>query len=106
MRLGLILSLFLAILAVIFALQNPQNMDVTLLFFQTRGSTALVLILTFGFGVVVGLLSMLPKQLRTRRKLKKLQKQQSSGSGPSSSPTPPESSGSSGTGGTGRTTGQ
>lgn len=92
MRLGLIFSLLLAVVAVIFALQNPQNMDVNLLFFQTRGSTALILILTFCFGVIVGLLSMLPKQLRTRSKLKELQQKQGSGSTSGSSATSPKSS--------------
>ena len=77
MRFGLLFSLVLAILAVIFALQNPQPMDVNLLFFETEGSTALVLILTFGFGVVVGLLSSLPGRIRARRELKALKKQQS-----------------------------
>ncbi len=76
MRFGLIFSLALAIVAVIFALQNPQSMDVNLLFFETSGSTALILILTFGFGILVGLLSTLPKQLRTRRKLRALQRKQ------------------------------
>jgi putative membrane protein len=80
MRFGLLFSLVLAVFAVIFALQNPQSMDVNLLFFQTEGSTALVLILTFGFGVLVGLISSLPGRLRARRKLKELQKKQSSGS--------------------------
>ncbi len=95
MRLGLIFSLLLAVLAVIFALQNPQTMDVNLLFFQTQGSTALVLILTFVFGVVVGLLSSLPGRLRARRKLKELQRKQASGasrgtsSSSSSSPSSP-----------------
>jgi putative membrane protein len=79
MRFGLLFSLILAILAVIFALQNPQPMDVNLLFFETEGSTALVLILTFGFGVLVGLLSSLPGRLRARRKLKALKKQQDGG---------------------------
>lgn len=91
MRSGLIFSLLLAILAVIFALQNPQPMDVNLLFFKTEGSTALILILTFGFGILVGLLSTLPKQLRTRRKLKKLQKEHESASDSSSSFTTPKS---------------
>lgn len=86
MRFGLLFSLLLAILAVIFALQNPQPMDVNLLFFQTEGSTALVLILTFGFGVLVGLLSSLPGRLRARRELKALQKKQKSGSSGPSSP--------------------
>lgn len=86
MRLGLIFSLLLAVLAVIFALQNPQTMDVNLLFFQTQGSTALVLILTFVLGVVVGLLSSLPGRLRARRKLKELQQKQTSRPSPRSSP--------------------
>jgi putative membrane protein len=93
MRFGLIFSLLLAILAVIFALQNPQPMDVNLLFFETEGSTALVLILTFGFGVAVGLLSSLPGRLRDRRKLKALRKsQQKSSSSQASSPSSAESS--------------
>jgi putative membrane protein len=94
MRFGLIFSLVLAIVAVIFALQNPQPMDVNLLFFQTEGSTALVLILTFGFGVLVGLLSSLPGRLRARRQLKELRKKQDSGSSspPSSPSAPPPSS--------------
>mgnify|MGYP000742332514 CR=1 FL=1 len=92
MRFGLVFSLLLAILAVVFALQNPQTMDVNLLFFQTQGSTALILILTFGFGVLVGLLSTLPKQLRTRKKLKELEKKgASSDSGSSIKPSKPSS---------------
>jgi putative membrane protein len=98
MRFGLIFSLILAILAVIFALQNPQPMDVNLLFFETEGSTALVLILTFGFGVLVGLLSSLPGRLRARRKLKALKKKQDGGAAQtgSSSTTASPSSGDAG----------
>lgn len=104
MRFGLIFSLILAILAVIFALLNPQPMDVNLILFETSGSTALILILTFGLGVLVGVLSTLPKQLRTRRKLKELQQEQGSESKSSSSVMDPKSSsGSSGPGGTGNT---
>ena len=92
MRFGLIFSLLLAILAVIFALQNPQPMDVNLLVFQTQGSTALVLILTLGLGVLVGILSMLPKQLRTRKELKKLRNEQKAGSSSDASADAPNSS--------------
>jgi len=92
MRFGLIFSLILAIFAVVFALLNPQPMDVNLILFETSGSTALILILTFGFGVLVGLLSTLPKQLRTRRKLKELQGKQDSESPSGSSYTPSKSS--------------
>jgi putative membrane protein len=96
MRFGLIFSLIIAIVAVLFALQNPQTMDVNLLFFETRGSTALVLMVTFALGIVVGLLSTLPKQLQARRKLKKLRRQ----IGPESKSSP----GSSRPGGTSGTT--
>jgi putative membrane protein len=57
---------------------------VNLIFFETSGSTALILILTFGLGVLVGLLSTLPKQLRARSKLKELQQKQGSESTSSS----------------------
>lgn len=95
MRVGLILSLLLAILAVLFAVQNPQPMEVHLLFFETQGSTALVLILTFGLGVVVGLLSSLPGRLRARRELKALKKKQKTDdtdAQPSAAPSKPSDS--------------
>lgn len=98
MRFALVLSLLIAILAVVFALQNPQMMEVNLLFMTTQGSTALVLIITFGLGVFVGLLSTLPGRIRDRRKIKSLEKslqkvQDASFSSPSSStPSASESS--------------
>lgn len=75
MRVALVFSLLLAVLAVVFALQNPQQMDVNLLFIETRGSTALVLIVTFSIGVLVGLLSTLPSRIRNRRQISKLKKE-------------------------------
>lgn len=97
MRTGLILSLLLAILAVVFALLNPQPMEVDLLFFSTEGSTALVLILTFGLGVTVGLLSSLPGRIRARRELKALKKQTESDSSTASSSPSSTNSGSAST---------
>lgn len=87
MRFALIFSLLVAIVAVVFALQNPQTMEVNLLFVETQGSAALVLLVTFAIGVVVGLLSTLPSRIRDKRKIKKLKK--GSSSGPSSMPTGP-----------------
>ena len=97
MRLSLVFSLIIAVLAVVFALQNPQSMEVNLLFVDTQGSTALVLIVTFGLGVLVGLLSTLPGRIRDRRKIKSLEKslqkvQDASFSSPSSSSSRPSSS--------------
>jgi len=97
MRYTLVLSLLIAILAVLFALQNPQMMEVNLLFLETQGSTALVLIVTFGIGVLVGLLSTLPGRIRDRRTVKSLEKklknvQEASMSSPPSSSSPSSSS--------------
>lgn len=88
MRFALIFSLALAVLAVIFALQNPQMIEVNLLFVETQGSAALVLIVTFAIGVVVGLLSTLPGRLRDRRQVKQMKKQMGSGSSPKMPSTP------------------
>jgi putative membrane protein len=74
MRATLIISLVIAVLAVVFALQNPQMMEVNLLFVETEGSTALVLLITFIMGVTVGLLSTMPGRVRDRRELKQLRK--------------------------------
>jgi putative membrane protein len=74
MRTALIFSLVIAIIAVVFALQNPQPMEVNLLFAETRGSAALILLVTFALGVVVGLLSTLPSRIRDKREIKKLKK--------------------------------
>ncbi|MFB6272443.1 MAG: LapA family protein [Salinibacter sp.] len=95
MRLGLLFSLILAIGAVIFALANPGTMEVDFVLFETSGSTALILLLTFGLGVIVGLLCTLPNLLRKRSKLKTLQKNKDAGTGASSSAGPKSPSGSS-----------
>lgn len=83
MRITLVLSLVLAVLTVVFALQNDDPMSVDFLFIQTQGSTALVLIVTFALGVIVGLMSTLPGRLRDRRELKKMKKKHGDSSLPS-----------------------
>lgn len=74
MRFTLIISLLLSILAVIFALQNPGFIEVTLFGLGYEGSKALVLILTFTVGVIVGVLGTLPGYIRNRRKVNSLRK--------------------------------
>jgi putative membrane protein len=104
------MSLVLAVVAVVFALQNPQMVRVNLLFVETQGSAALVLILTFALGVAVGILSTLPSRIRDKRELKRLKKSRSTGtsssgkSSPSASP-PTSSSPSSSTEGNSSTVG-
>lgn len=85
MRIALIFSLILSVLAVVFALQNNDTIAVNLLFFETRGSAALVLIVTFALGVLVGLLSTLPGRIRDKRTIKKFKKGTGAESGAASS---------------------
>ena len=74
MRFTLIVSLVLSIFAVIFALQNPQATEVQVGTLAFQGSTALVLLVTFALGVIVGLLGALPGWIRNRRKVNALRK--------------------------------
>jgi len=74
MRFALVLSLVLAILAVVFALQNPASMDVNLGPFVVNGSTALILMVTFGIGVIVGLLAAAPSLVKRKRRIRHLEK--------------------------------
>ena len=74
MRFTLIISLLLAVLAVLFALQNPEQMDVEFGPFDVTSSTALILIVTFALGALVGLLAMVPSRLKQRKEVKVLRK--------------------------------
>jgi lipopolysaccharide assembly protein A len=60
----LIVALGLAILTVIFALQNAIPVTVTFFIWQFEGSLALVLMLTFALGVLVSLLVSIPAMLK------------------------------------------
>lgn len=74
MRLALILSLVLSILAVVFALQNPASIDVKLGPFDLHGSTALILMVTFGIGVLVGILAAIPSLHKRRKRIRELER--------------------------------
>ena len=70
----LIIALLIAILAVIFALQNAVPVSVTFLAWKTEGSLVLVLLVALAVGAVVGLLVSLPGRIRaawTSNSLKK-----------------------------------
>jgi putative membrane protein len=62
----LIAALGLAILTVIFALQNPIPVGVAFFSWKFEGSLALVLLLTFGLGVLVSFLISIPAILKRR----------------------------------------
>lgn len=62
----LILALAVAILAVIFALQNITAVTISFFAWQVSGSLSLVLLLALGIGFLVGVLVMAPSVIRTR----------------------------------------
>ena len=62
----LIAALVIAILTVIFALQNPIPVVVTFMFWKFEGSLALVLMLTFALGALVSLLVSIPAMLKRK----------------------------------------
>ncbi len=74
MRIFLLLALFLAIGAVVFALQNPGYTDLQIGFYELHTSTALVLIVTLTFGAIIGSLSMLPGYMKKRKEVKHIKK--------------------------------
>ncbi|WP_414574589.1 LapA family protein [Anabaena sp. CCY 9402-a] len=69
-----VLALLIAIFAVIFALQNSSPILVQFLGWQTEESMALVLLLTFTFGVLFGLLVSLPTLIKGMRQLANLKR--------------------------------
>ncbi len=68
-RLSLVLALSIALLAVVFALQNAYLITIQFLFWQSQGSLALVLLLTAGLGAIAGLLVSVPTIVNRNRKI-------------------------------------
>ncbi len=75
MRAALIVALLIAVLATIFAVQNPQSTTLFIGTYEITSTVALIIIVTFLVGVVVGILASLPGQMRARKRLKKLQRE-------------------------------
>jgi putative membrane protein len=74
MRGTLLISLFLSLLAVLFALQNAEPIDVEFGPFAFTGSTAFIVLATFVLGVVVGILATLPARFKSKLTLWRLKK--------------------------------
>ncbi len=64
----LILSLLIAIVSIIFALQNTGETMIQFLFWRTESPIAFLLLLTFLAGVLVGILISVPSLLRLKKK--------------------------------------
>ncbi len=75
MRFALILALVIAVVAVVFALQNPAEIPVRLGPYIVTGSTAIILLTTLGIGVIVGMLAAAPGGWAARRRARKLEKE-------------------------------
>lgn len=72
--LALILALFLALIVTIFAVQNNTAIDVTFLAWTIDGSLALILMITFALGILLGLLVSTPAWIRRVRQSADLRK--------------------------------
>ena len=70
----LIIALVIAIVAVIFALQNSIPVTVVFLVWRFEGSLALVLLLTLAIGVILGLSVSMPSIIRRGRTIAAQQK--------------------------------
>lgn len=66
MQVLLILSLMIAFLVVLFALQNVDPVIIRFLVWETKGSLALVLIITLLAGAMISYLATLPGLIRRR----------------------------------------
>jgi uncharacterized integral membrane protein len=75
MRIALIFGIILAILAVVFAFENPGFTDITFFGYSFRILTAALLIASFGTGALIGMLLTLPSGWRSRRRVRVLEKQ-------------------------------
>jgi uncharacterized integral membrane protein len=65
---SIIAALIIAILAIVFTLQNADIILVTFLVWKFEGSLALVLLLAFATGVIASLLILLPKAMKKGQK--------------------------------------
>lgn len=78
MQLQLIVAIIIAIVAVVFALQNAVPIAVGFLVWRFQSSLALVLLVTLALGILMSLLVSMPSMIRTRKVIsnqkKKIQK--------------------------------
>ena len=74
MKIGAVLSIIVAVLAVVFAVENAKPVEVSFLKWSFTGSLALVMILTFIAGVLAAFLASVPGLIRTRLELSRLRK--------------------------------
>jgi len=77
MQIFIFLALIIAIIAVIFALQNTLIVTVSFIIWKFTGSLALVLLLALAVGALISFLASLPAIVRGKWSLRSLRKQAS-----------------------------
>ena len=89
MRLFIVLALLIAIVIIVFALQNSAIVTISFLSFHYTGSLAFIVVVLFTLGLLAGLLISLPsilkKHLALREHKKKIKQLEGNSSGSSSS---------------------
>ena len=75
MQRSLIFALILAIIVVIFALQNSDTVTVKLWFWEVQSSVALVMLIILLIGAILGVLFSLPSIFKKNKKIEDLEEQ-------------------------------
>jgi lipopolysaccharide assembly protein A len=75
MRIFLLFALLIALIAVIFALQNTQVVSINFLAWTFQSSIALEMVVTLIAGVLVGILAMLPGSIRSQLQISSKKKE-------------------------------
>ncbi len=81
MRLTFIIALFVAAVAVLFALQNSQPVIVHFIKWSFEASLVVVLLLTFVAGVLAAFIAAIPGRIRLKRELSSCRKSARGSSG-------------------------
>jgi putative membrane protein len=74
MQVFLFFALIIAILAIIFAIQNNSPTEVSFFLWQFKGSLALVLLISMAVGALISFLASLPTNIRVRWALRNQRK--------------------------------
>jgi putative membrane protein len=75
MQKTLIISIILATILVIFALQNVEVIPVNLWFWSVESSLALILLISFGIGAILGVVLSIPSINKRKKKLEERKKE-------------------------------
>ncbi|MBW4555222.1 MAG: DUF1049 domain-containing protein [Trichormus sp. ATA11-4-KO1] len=71
MQIFSIIAVLVALLAVVFAFQNAVTISITFFDWNLQASLAIVLILTLGIGIIIGLLVSIPNLIKRNLRIAK-----------------------------------